>query len=180
MTRRERLERKLEKRREWANKRTAESSRRFDTAHNLVKDIPMGQPILVGHHSEKRHRRTLERHDQNMRKGFEASEMASHHTSKAGGLESMLDNSIFSDDPDALDRLEERIQELEALREFKKKANSAFKKAKGQPGWANGLGLAEDEARKLENQISNTMALMPYINVPFPSYNLTNLGANIR
>jgi hypothetical protein len=33
--------------------------------------IPFGQPILVGHHSEKRHRRDLARIDSGMSKGFE-------------------------------------------------------------------------------------------------------------
>src|SRR5690606_33784628 len=35
-----------------------------------------GQPILVGHHSERRHRRDLERADRGMRRSIEASEAA--------------------------------------------------------------------------------------------------------
>lgn len=40
-------------------RKTAEELARRSS--ELVEDIPMGQPILVGHHSEGRHRRTLER-----------------------------------------------------------------------------------------------------------------------
>jgi hypothetical protein len=44
---------------------------RRDAANAIVAMIPMGQPILVGHHSERRHRRDLDRHDRNMRKAIE-------------------------------------------------------------------------------------------------------------
>lgn len=117
MTRRERLERKMEKRETWAGKAAAESDRRFDTAHKLVEGIPLGQPILVGHHSEKRHRRTLDRMASNMDKGCEAADRAKDHTSKAAGIEHQLDVSIFDDDPDAVEKLTERIAVREAQAE---------------------------------------------------------------
>ncbi len=53
--------------------------------------IPMGQPILVGHHSEGRHRRDLERHDRDMRKAIEhgqnAGEAARRSESVRGAAE---------------------------------------------------------------------------------------------
>lgn len=48
--------------------------------------IPLGQPILVGHHSEKRHRRHLERIENRVRKGFEAGEKARELRSRAEGV----------------------------------------------------------------------------------------------
>ena len=71
MTRRERLERKLEKRLEWAEGRNRKANAAFDAAHRAVAGIPFGQPILVGHHSERRHRRDLARHDSAMSRGCE-------------------------------------------------------------------------------------------------------------
>ena len=61
MTYRERRERRAAKRREWAEtQRTrAESGHRASAA--AVEHIPLGQPILAGHHSERRHRRDLRR-----------------------------------------------------------------------------------------------------------------------
>lgn len=59
MTRRERLERKLELRREWAEKREAKAAAAFQASHDMVSVIPMGQPILIGHHSENGHRALL-------------------------------------------------------------------------------------------------------------------------
>ena len=46
----------------------AESSAAFDEADGIGKTIPMGQPILVGHHSERGHRADLRRIDRNMAK----------------------------------------------------------------------------------------------------------------
>jgi len=56
MTRRERLERKLERRREWAEKAKTRADALSEQSHKMMSVIPMGQPILVGHHSEKRDR----------------------------------------------------------------------------------------------------------------------------
>lgn len=44
-----------------ARRKNAESDAYLGRAHQLADSIPLGQPILVGHHSEKRARRDLER-----------------------------------------------------------------------------------------------------------------------
>lgn len=128
MTRRERIARKIEKRTDWAESRTQESARRFDTAHNAVAGIPPGQPILVGHHSERHHRADLDRHDRNMRAAFESQDTAQHHKSVAVSLQRALDTSIFSDDRDAVQALEARIAEREAESERMRFVNKAHAK----------------------------------------------------
>lgn len=133
MTRRERLERKLEKRQEWAQKRQADAAARFERAHQATEHIPMGQPILVGHHSEKRHRAAIARSDSNMRAGCESSDMAAHHESKAEGIERQLDHSIFSDDPDAVESLEAKLAGLQAEQTRDKAVNAAVRKATKKP-----------------------------------------------
>src|SRR5687767_10130341 len=108
------MERRLERRQAWAGGAKAEAERRFDAAHNLASQIPLGQPILVGHHSEKRHRRHLERIDGSMSKGCEALQRSEHHAAKADGIEAQLERSIFSDDTDAVEQLRARIAEKKA------------------------------------------------------------------
>jgi len=49
---------------------------RSEAAHAAVAQIPLGQPILVGHHSEARHRRDLARHDRNMGRAIEHADNA--------------------------------------------------------------------------------------------------------
>jgi hypothetical protein len=49
----------------------------------ILDGIPMGQPILVGHHSERRHRRDLERADSHMRRGLEEIGKRDYHENRA-------------------------------------------------------------------------------------------------
>lgn len=181
MTRRERLERKLEKRRAWAQGRRSSSEQRWGAADAILAPIPLGQPVLVGHHSERRHRRALERADANMSAAVADSKMAAHHDSKADGLERQLEGSIFSDDPDAVEALEARIQELTAEQDRRKRINAAFRKVAGEPVerlaalvQAGVIGQAE------ASELSRFFAICHYERQPFPPYSLTNLGARIR
>ncbi len=176
MTRRERLERKLERRREWAAAREVDAARRFKTAHSIVEHIPFGQPILVGHHSESRHRAALARHDTNMSKGCESADMAKHHEQKASGLESQLDRSIFSDDPNAIEALEAKVAKLEAERDRMKAINKAIRSGEG---WESRLAppLTEGERKELTDLARCWGGVYK---AGFPPYALTNLGGNIR
>jgi hypothetical protein len=49
----------------------------------ILDFIPPGQPILVGHHSEGRHRRDLARADNHMRRGLEEIGKRDYHESRA-------------------------------------------------------------------------------------------------
>jgi len=57
-----------------ADKYKAERDELWDKHDRIAKMIPMGQPILVGHHSEKRHRRDIERMRSYTNKSIEATE----------------------------------------------------------------------------------------------------------
>lgn len=131
MTTRERKEARLARRLEWADKRAAKAEHGFAHAMDGLPDN--GQPILVGHHSEKRHRGAIAKADNRIRKAFADQTMAQLHTSKAGGIADQLDSSIYSDDVDAVERLAERIAGLEAERDRYKAQSAACRKRKGQP-----------------------------------------------
>lgn len=117
MTRRDRLERKLDKREAWASGAQAQSAASFERAGKMAEAIPFGQPVLVGHHSEKRDRRYRGRIHSAMDRGVELSRKAEHHESKARGLATQLERSIFDDDPDAVERLEARAAESDRMAE---------------------------------------------------------------
>jgi hypothetical protein len=51
----------------------------MNSAHQILDIIPPGQPILVGHHSEGRHRRDLARVDRYFEKAREEDEAAAYH-----------------------------------------------------------------------------------------------------
>lgn len=174
MTRRERLENKLEKREEWADKAEARSAERFDAAHKATEGIPFGQPILIGHYSEGRHRAALKRSDSRMRAGHEQAEKAKHHTSKADGLSAQLDGSIFSDDHDAIEQLEIRITEREAERDRWKAFNASCRK--GKPD----LGILDEHQRKNYESVARVCPYQIGKKGQAPGYVLTNLGGVIR
>lgn len=169
MTRRERLERKAEKRREWADGRRAKASASFSNARKATEHIPFGQPILVGHHSERRHRNNLAKSDSAMRAGCESLGIAEAHTSKADGLEAQLERTIYSDDADAIERLQEKIEGLEAERDEMKRLNALFRK-----------GGREALSEKIRVGWDRLVKCCPYEKVPFPAYALSNSGAEIR
>jgi hypothetical protein len=115
MTRRERLERKLEKRREWADKRTDKANAVFQRAERYRGDHAFNtQP---GHIPERA--RLIKAEE----RAFGDMQMANHHTSCAAGIERALDRSIFSDDNNAIEALEARIAEHEATRTTMREAN---------------------------------------------------------
>lgn len=60
-TRSERKQNRIDRYNELARKAETKSIEAFEHSNSIVKCIPMGQPILVGHHSEKRHRRDLDK-----------------------------------------------------------------------------------------------------------------------
>lgn len=179
MTRRERMEARRTRRLDWATSRDRKAEAGFNRAHSIADMIPLGQPILVGHHSEAHARRDQERIHAGMRQGVESSDMAEHHRSKADGIQHQLDRSIFSDDADATARIEDRIASLEAKRDARKAANKIVHRAP-KDQWTpaketelQAMGLTQPQAEKL---------FQPDFagRVGFPAYSLINLGANIR
>lgn len=174
MTRRERLEKKLEKREEWAEKAHERASEEFETASDLIKDLPAGQPILVGHHSEKAHRRLLERSGSHMDKGCEQYKLAKHHEDKAQGLARQLENTIFSDDPDAVERLQAKLAERVKLQDGYKKINKILR--------TKGLTPAEKlkEIRLVGVIGEQTATELIEKGYSLPPYMLTNNNSEIR
>jgi hypothetical protein len=174
MTYRERREARAERLHEWAEKREAKSEAAFGKAEQISSVIPMGQPILVGHHSEGRHRRDLGRIESGMRKGIEHSKMAQRHSERASNIESQLERSIYSDDPDAVEQLEERITVLEVKRARIKAYNQSCRK--GKPDLSI---LTETERNELAT-IARVAAYQLGKRGEYPSYVLSNLGGNIN
>lgn len=169
MTRRERLERKLEKRQEWAagRKSKADALRKVD--EHLRHDWAfITQPGRIPA------RERMNRRDE---RAYEHSKMADHHETKAAGLARQLDRSVFSDDDDAIERLKERIAENERKRDRMKKINAAYRR--GDAAALAELGLDLEKLRERVDHQSEGGRLS-WLAKPFPSYELINLGARIR
>jgi hypothetical protein len=87
--------------------------------------IPFGQPILVGHHSERRHRATIARAERAMRKGVDLAKQAEGAAARASSVGT---GGISSDDPDAIQKLKAELTQLEARIIAENAANKALRK----------------------------------------------------
>ncbi len=151
-----------------AEKAEQDAAGRFKSADERSDLIPFGQPILVGHHSEKRHRRDLARIDRDMRAGIDASKKAEHYAGKA---ESVGKAGISSDDPEAIVKLREKIAKLETVQARMVAANKLVRKQ-------DRAGLAASGYD--ESQIAGLFTPDFAGRLGFPNYALTNNNANIR
>jgi hypothetical protein len=174
MTRRERKERKAERLREWAEKRRAKSDAALGQFRQIADMIPPGQPILVDHYSARPMRRALERKDRAFGASVEHARKADNFESRAAGIDAQNDKSIYSDDPDAPERLRERIAELEARNARIKAYNTSCRK--GQPD----TSLLDDDQRKDLAVIVRVCAYQLRAGGQFPAYTTSNVNNNIK
>jgi len=121
-----RQQEKLERYLELAEKADQRSESHQKTADSISSVIPLGQPILVGHHSEKRHRRDLKRIDNHQSKAIEEAKKAEYYRQKADNIQNP--KSIASNDPEAIEKLGEKLEEMEELRKEWKAENSQARK----------------------------------------------------
>lgn len=84
-----------------------ESTAAFQRAQRYTEGIPLGQPILVGHHSERRHRSALTKSDNAMRASVALSRLADELRERAAAVGQ---GGISSDDPDAIAKLSAQLQ----------------------------------------------------------------------
>jgi hypothetical protein len=156
-----------------ADKARQESEDRYNQAGAMAAVIPFGQPILVGHHSEKRDRNYRAKIDRTFGKAFEAMNKAKHYEDKAASVGM---GGISGDDPEAIDKLRVQLENLERGQESMKAANAAIRRGKNEGekiAALVALGFNEWSARKL---------LEPDFcgRIGFADYQLSNNSANIR
>ena len=99
----------------------ARSESAFNKVHSISSMIPPGQPILVGHHSERRHRRDLERMDSGMRKGVEESKKSEYYADRARSIGYQVDK-MTSSRRYINNRLKEARKELASLKRWTKES----------------------------------------------------------
>lgn len=171
----EKQERRRERLLERADKADAEATSRFQTAQSMASVIPFGQPILVGHHSEKRDRNYRARISGNYDKSREASEKAKRLRSRAAGVGK---GGISSDDPEAVKKLLGKIEKAEERQDFMKRFNAAMRKRKKDHGAA--LTAIGEEFNLTPGTVAELLKPDFCGRVGFPSYALSNNNANIR
>ena len=111
---------RAERRREWAASANRKSTEYFNKSNKDSDFLSLGEPIKVGHHSEKRHRRIIDQANNNMGKCVEYSNKAEEHESKADYW-SKRANTINLSMPESIDFYEHK---LEVAKEYHEGLNS--------------------------------------------------------
>ena len=84
-------ENKAEKYNSWASSAMKKSNQSFENSNKGRDFLSLGEPIKVGHHSERRHRKLLESNWNSMRKCIDFQDKATQHTNKAEYWEARKD-----------------------------------------------------------------------------------------
>ena len=141
----------------------AEATAHYQAARAAVEGIPFGQPILVGHHSEGRHRRDLARQDSEMRKSIEASRAAEHVADAT--------SAVLASDSDAVEVLLAKIEKAQ-LAQIKMTAANKLMRKNDRAGLV-ALDFTEAQVAELfKPDFAGRLG--------FPNYALTNNNSNIR
>jgi hypothetical protein len=165
----ERRENKINTYTERARKSNVLANQELKTAQDMGSAIPFGQPILVGHHSEKRHRALLKRIDAAHHRASEAGDKAAYYQDKADTAEN--NHSISGDDCEAVKRYQAKLEKLETGQELMKAINKAWKQGKNA---LYELGLSDETIENLKHKMPS------YETKPFPTWALSNNSAEIR
>jgi len=154
---------------EKAQKLRQEAEATHQRASKMASIIPFGQPILVGHHSEKRDRNYRNRIQRLYASSYALSDKADYYEEKSR----LKSNAISSDDQDALQKLEQKLKTLEAHQEQMKTINRLYKK--------EGKNCLYQLSQEERNDILRSFRHAPDgAHKPYPSFCLSNNLQRIR
>ena len=105
-------ERKAEKYSDYASKNIAKSNEKWQQSQEGKEFLSLGEPIKIGHHSEKRHRALLERNERRIKKAVEFENKAQELMRKAEYWENKA-NEITLAMPDSLEYFKIKLEQAE-------------------------------------------------------------------
>ena len=158
---------RIERYRERADKARAQSNAYAKQSHDMASIIPMGQPVHGA--ADRRYRDKI---GKKMDQSIAASDKADYYERKAEAAEN--NTAISSDDPEAVAKLQEKLERLQTQQTFMKNVNAYYRKY----GTCRGCGgLTDERADKYDQAVKDGP---PWENTPFASFMLTNNSAEIR
>ena len=116
----EKKQRRIDYYNEKAEKFEQESSRLAHESSKMVEAIPMGQPLMPDHYSYKSDKNYRDRAWGKMEKSVEAGQKADYYRSKAEAAEN--NSAISSDDPEAVTKLKEKLQQRQEQQSYMKRS----------------------------------------------------------
>lgn len=170
----ERQEARRERLEERAAKKAAASDAAFERSHSLVDGIPFGQPILVGHHSERGHRARVDKSWDLMGKSVGFSKEAEKLEQRASAVGT---GGISTVDPEALAKLKAKLKNIEDSRETMKAVNKIVRKKISTEEKKRLIVEAELLSEKMADEILTPNC---FGGIGFESFSLSNAGAEAR
>ena len=159
---------------ELSEKASTDSDRLSKQSHDMISAIPMGQPILVGHHSEMRDRRYRQRAWDKMDKAYQLSKKADYYADKA---KSVGKSGISADDKNAIKKLSDKYNSIKRSHQRMIDANKIIKSK----------GTDEEKQKKLiesgwseQDAVNLTTPSKWSGSVGFAGYQLTSNTAEMR
>lgn len=146
----ERAEARAERMESRAEKAEERSTQACNNSINMLKVIPPGQPILVGHHSERGHRRLLQKSDNAMRKSVELDEKAKYYNDRAEAAEYTANGTKFKNVNYLLNRIDECKTHLRAI-ERSLQGKDLYNKETGQK-MVNGCEITDSRRKHYEGR----------------------------
>lgn len=138
-------------------------------AHDMGSVIPFGQPVHGA--ADRRYR---DRIGQTMDRAVAEDKKADYYESKAAAAEN--NTAISSDDPNSIEKLQAKIDELKKEQAIAKALNAHFRKNKTCKGFILGDYVMTDErAEKLDKALENSL-----YHIPYPPYSLTSINQRIK
>lgn len=108
----ERKRERIERYKRLSQKAKERSSQYMNSsASKTLERIPLGQPILSDHYSANSHRRLIERAQKNIKKSIEEDDKSKFYSDRAKSTANS--KVIYSDDPQAIAKLKEKLERLE-------------------------------------------------------------------
>lgn len=142
----ERAKRKAERYGNWAASADNKSTEYYNKSNKDSDFLSLHEPIKVGHHSEKRHRKVIQQAWDNMGKSVAFSEKADQHESKAEYW-ARRTNDINLSMPESLEFYEFKLEEA-------KERHEGLKSGKYERSHSFSLTYAKKEVNELEKKIA--------------------------
>lgn len=142
---------KAERYQSWANSRERKSNEYYQASQEGKDFLSLGEPIKIGHHSEKRHRALIERNWNRMGKSVENQKIAEEHESKADYWEkraSIINLSM----PESIEFYEYKLEEAKIMHEGLK--NGTIKRSH-----SFSLTYAKKDVNKFESLLKDAQKL---------------------
>lgn len=135
----DRAETRAERFEEYSERRAEDAERAREAVSRIADNIPLGQPILVGHHSEKRARKDAEKIENGMRRAVKMWETSQYWQDRA---KAAIRHAKYKERPDVRAR---RIKGLETDRRKEVKTIAECKAC--IENWGKVLSIADTETR---------------------------------